>query len=316
MNKLYPSFITHAHGVTRTFVDIAIANNKSKKYTTPNEVVDDIYTYFTRLAKQGDNVAEISLRMLIDILKGSHVFVDGSLNENALRMNVESVEFFGDEIERIYHEHCKEKLCNIVTYLNDYRSYTSADQVLKDFTDSGKLYIQLENLMSPLQAGAGYPFYYLQIFLNENWPDLCIDGVLDNEKLQNKLLVQHEERLKEFSLPEIINQFYKGADDPCHSEAYYPNKTGTSPVYVKGERRFFPSCGHGDGTNAVRNYLEYSIVEELLKKDDRYVKAGPYFFPVSDMKLPVYSDKYGRLEFDNIEEKEKFVLERKRWWSR
>ena len=316
MNKLYPSFITHAHGVTRTFVDIAIANNKSKKYTCSDEVIEDIYTYFTRLAKQGDNVAEISLRTLIDILKGPEVFVNGSLNECALRTRIETIEFFGDDVEKAYYEHCKEKLCNIVLYLNDYRSYTSADQIFKDFTDSCSLYVKLEILMSPLRAGTGYPFYYLQIFLNENWTDICTDGVLDNEKLQNKLLTQHEERLKKHSLPEIISQFYMEADNPCHSEEYHPNEKGTAPVYVKGERRFYPSCGHGIGPNAIQNYLEFSIVHELLKKDERYMHVGPYFFPVSDMKLPVYSDKYGRLEFDTVEEKEKFVSERKRWWSR
>ena len=312
MKNFSPAFLTHAHGVTRTFADIAIANNKHKNYTDPSEVIDDLYHYFVRLSKQGDNVAEVSLRVLIEVLKSEGVFVDGCLNSTAFRTLVEKSEFFSDELEKVYYEHCKEKLCNIVLYLNDYRNYTSADQILKDFTDSGKLYVQLEKMMSPLNAGEGYPFYFLQKFLNQNWMALCTDGVLDNEKLLQKLFTQHEERVEKYNLSEIVNQFYIDGGDPCHSDSYYPKETGTAPVLIKGERRFFPSCGEGH----IQNWLEYSIVQELLKKDERYTQVGPYFFPVSDMKLPVYSNNNGRIDFDTPEEKEKFVSDRKRWWSR
>lgn len=315
MSTMSSTIITHAHGITRTFADITIANNNVKGYTSPFEVIDDIFNHFERLAKYGDEVAEIALRVLIETLESPDVFVGGHLNDNALRNKIERLDLFEKELEKVYFNHCSEKLCNIISYLNSFKHYASKKEVMEDLSCSEDLYLHLGNLMSPMRGGDGYPFLYLQKFLDNNWSEICTDGILDNEKLEDKLFNQHNKRLMEYGLAETIHKFYIRGNDPCHPEPYSPIEIGTAPIYIENKKKFLPSCGNGVGINATPNSLEYRIVSKILEKDDRYIRRWKYLLPKDDMELPVFSDEEGIIDFDSFEKKIKFIDDCKRWYK-
>lgn len=307
--------LTHAYGVTRTFADVVIALNKKNQFKSAKDALMALDKYFRRLLETGDDVAFTALRTFWHVINEPEVFTDGKLNVSLLRDRIFNFETFSFDYDVAYLRYCREKICNVVAFLNEFRQYRDPSQVIQDIRrskltcfshcgPSDKYY-----LMSPVHSGNGYPMFFFARFLNENWDKIAPGGVLDPGLLNEYMFDRHERGLRKYGLEAVIAHDYV-QDGPCHPEVYFPKRTGTGPVYVEDEaRKYIRSCGEGKGPNSIPYYLENMIALDIIKEDPKYRRIGSYYVPINDMSLPVYDDWMGKLEFKTIDDKRRFIDE-------
>lgn len=315
---IYKDELTHAHGVTRTFADVVIAINEENPLKSVDEVLTALKNYFHRFMENGDLVAFTALRIFWYVLREEDVFIDGRLNVESLRNKIFNFDEFSEGYDKAYLMYCKEKICNVVSFLNEFRRYNNPQQILNDISRSNLTGFshcgpnERVYLMSPVNAGNGYPLYFFGRFLQDNWSKIAPSGMLDPDLLNEFMFDKHERGLKKYGLEAVIRHDYI-SDGPCHPEVYFPKRLGTGPVYVeRKDRQFIRSCGEGKGPNAIPNYLENMIALELLKEDNKYQFINGYYIPVSDLSLPIYDDWRGKIKFKTIGEKRRFIEDLRR----
>lgn len=310
---------THVYGMARTFADIIIALNREKRYTSPEEAISDLGSYFDRFKQQGDDVAFISIRILMNILCDENMFKDNGLNVVALRQGIFEPRSFGKECDNAYDNYCREKLANLVSYLNEFRRYKSPEEIRTDlfnetdilrFSHCGPVdkfyYFQMG-----CGSGMNYPVIFFVRALRDLWTEITTDGILDGDKMITVMFDNLHETIKSIGLEETIAQNYVD-DGPCHPEVFFPKTMGTGPVYVKQDNgRFTRSCGEGKGPNSIPDWLEFQVALRLLEKDNRYRAIGNYYVPQSDETLPIYDVYQGKLTFDSLDIKKKFIHDAK-----
>ena len=307
--------LTHSHGVTRTFADLVIARNKEVGFRSPDEVMSFIKKYFDRFKRSGDDVAFISVRILWNILNDENLFKNGQLDVNAFNKHLFGLPSYSNEIDKAYDSYCREKLYNIIVYLNSFRKYRYPEEILNDVNSSGITHFShcgpnCDYLMSPIRAGHGYPLFYFEQFLKENWNKIQkTDGVLDPHRLDELMFNRHERGLRKYGLETVLSHDYNPY--PCWG-AFIPKRIGSGPVYIELDKGGYAiSCGEGAGPNHIPHFLEYTIATKILESDSRYECIQGYFIPRDDISLPVFGTwrESGIIEFTNLEEKRKFITD-------
>lgn len=314
---IHNDIITHAHGVTRTFADVVISLNKRTPFMSAGDALSALQQYFQRFVKAGDEVAFAAVRTFWNVVMEPEIFADGKLNVKLLRDKIFSFDNFCEEFDQAYIMYCKEKLCNVVAALNEFRRYTNPQQVVDDISDTKLTRFSHCGpndeyyLMSPVHAGHNYPMYFFSRFIQENWQKIAPEGVLEPKLLNEFMFNKHERGLRKYGLEAVIRHDYE-QDGPCHPEVYFPQRVGSGPVYVETEpRKFIRSCGEGKGPNSIPNYLENMIALELVKDDKKYCRMGHYYVPINDLSLPIFESWRGKMDFKTIGEKRRFIEELK-----
>ncbi len=309
------ALLIHSHGVSRTFADLVIARNNKVKFRSPDEVISFIKQYFDRFKRNGDDVAFIAVRIFWNILHKEELFKNGRLDVYALKTHLLGFDSYVNEMDKAYDSHCREKLFNIIVYLNQFRRYQSPEEVLNDVNRSGITHFShcgpnCDYFMSPIRAGHGYPLFYFERFLIENWDKIKkADGTLDTHQLDELMFNKHERGLRKYGLEAVLSHDY--TPYTCWG-AFIPKRIGTGPVYINLEKgRYAVSCGEGAGDNNIPHYLEYAIATDILKSDSRYECIQGYFIPKNDISLPILGrwSENGIIEFANLEEKRKFITD-------
>lgn len=307
--------LIHSHGVTRTFADIVIARNNEAGFRSPEEVMLFLNQYFDRFKRNGDDVAFIAVRIIWNILHEEDLFKNGVLDVDALNKHLFGFSSYGSEMDKAYDSHCREKLFNIIVYLNQFRKYQSPEEVLNDVNCSGITHFShcgpnCDYFMSPIRAGHGYPLFYFERFLTENWNRIKKeDGSLDPHRLDELMFNRHERGVRKYGLEAVLSHDYNPY--PCWG-AFIPKRIGSGPVYIGLEKGGYAiSCGEGAGPNHIPHYLEYSIAADILESDSRYECIQGYFIPKNDISLPILGTwrEDGIMEFANLEEKQKFITD-------
>ncbi len=243
------------------------------------------------------------------------MFSAGTLNTNYLRTKLFDDHHFENECDKAYDNYCREKLANLVCYLNEFRKYSSAEEVRNDLFSStnvlqfshcgpieGFYYFQMSGA-----TGMNYPVQFFISSIKELWTEITTDGILDADKMRTIMFGNHLNSISELGLEATIAKDYV-EDGPCHPEVFFPKKFGTGPVYVETKNgRYNRSCGEGKGPNRVPDYLEFEIALQILEKDKNYIKKNGFFIPKEDMSLPVYHVWEGKIVFSSLEEKIKFL---------
>lgn len=305
--------LIHSHGVTRTFADIVIARNNETGFQSPDEVMSFLNQYFDRFKRNGDDVAFIAVRIFWNILHEEDLFKNGVLDVDALNKHLFEFSSYGSEMDKAYDSHCREKLFNIIVYLNQLRKYQSPEEVLNDVNRSGITHFShcgpnCDYIMSPIRAGHGYPLLYFERFLTENWDKITKeDGTLDPHRLDELMFNRHERGVRKYGLEAVLSHDYNPY--PCWG-AFIPRHIGSGPVYIGLKKGGYAiSCGEGAGPNHIPHYLEYTIAVDILKSDSRYEWIQGYFIPKNDISLPILGTRRenGIMDFVNLEEKRKFV---------
>lgn len=307
--------LIHSHGVTRTFADLVIARNKEVEFRSPDEVMSFLNQYFERFKRNGDDIAFISVRILWNILHNEELFKNGQLDVETLKTHLLEFTSFGNEMDKAYDYHCREKLFNIIVYLNQFRRYRSSEEILDDVNRSEITHFShcgpnSDYFMSPIRAGHGYPLFYFGRFLGENWNKIKkTDGTLDPNLLEELMFNRHERELRKYGIEAVLSHDYEPY--PCWG-AFIPKRVGSGPVYIDLENGGYAiSCGEGAGPNHIPHYLEYTIATEILETDSRYECIQGYFIPKDDISLPILGTwrDAGIMEFANLEEKRKFITD-------
>ncbi len=312
---LREDLLIHTHGVTRTFADLVIARNNEIGFQSPGEVMSFLEQYFKRFQLTGDDVAFIAIRILWNIIHREELFQNGNLNVEALKKHMLDSNSYSNEMDKAYEFYCREKLFNIIVYLNQFRKYRSSDEVIKDISRSGITHFShcganCDYLMSPIRAGHGYPLFYFERFLKENWDKLQTTvGTLDPRRLNEHMFNKHERGIRKYGLEAVLSHDYDPY--PCWG-AFIPKRIGSGPVYIELEKGgYATSCGEGAGPNNIPHYLEYTITAEILETDSRYERIQGYYIPRDDISLPILGPwrDAGIINFNNLEEKRKFIAE-------
>ncbi len=310
---IHQDILTHAYGVTRTFADVVITLNKHTPFRSAEEALTALNQYFDSLMRYGDDTAFTAVRIFWGVLGDPKVFADGKLNVDLFREKIFNYNNFVGEYHGAYLMHCEEKICNVVATLNEFRRYTDPEEVLKDIS---KCRLTAVNhcgpndehyLLSPVHAGNGYPMFFFTQFFHDNWSKIAPHGTLDPRLLNEYMFNRHARGIRKYGLEAVIRHDYS-PDGPCHPEVFFPRNIGTGPVYVQhGPRQFSRSCGEGKGPNSVPDYLENRIALELIKDDPKYCVIRDYYVPVDDLTLPVYEEWFGKMNFNSVEEKRRFI---------
>lgn len=286
--------IKREHGITRTMVDLIIAHNKEKKFTQPNEVLAFAEQFF-----RGHGGVTF-LPILFNILYTENFFENGKLDTDKLYDFFLTKGVVENELYKLYELYGREKVFNIISYLNTVRRYKNRAQIVNDLKNiSVRFYgdcpLSLEQLISPNGSGRGYPIHYFKYFIINNWDKIAPNGILNSDILEEITFNRHERRLRQLGLKEVLKQDYEVYS--CWS-SYHPKEVATGPVYMnKADGKYAISCGEGAGPNNIPHFLEYKIAVQILEDDSNYIKKEDYFIPQTNVDLPLIKD----LNFDGLE---------------
>ena len=317
INKLPCEVTTHCYGMTRTFADIILALNEDRQYSSPDTAIADLGAYMQRFSERGDNVAFLAVRILQCVLHDEpEIFINGVLNTDRLRELMFQDKYVHSKIDKAYLLYCKEKLMNLVAYLNEFRRYTKPEELRKDlFENTDVLQFSacapIPGFYYFIMSGASAMDYPVQFFvraIRKFWSKITTDGVLDADKMKKIMFGNHDDAVRQLGLEDTIKRDYI-EDSPCHPEVFVPKVMGTAPVYVKDSEtgRYIRSCGEGKGPNSIPDWLEFQIAKQILECDKSYKLIGNYYIPKYDNTLPVYGKYSGRIVFNTQVEKLQFI---------
>lgn len=305
--------MVHTHGITRTFADLVIARNEKAGFVSPSEVLDYLSQYFDRFHQSGDDVAFIAVRTFWSIIQKQELFKDKKLDVVRFRECMTDPKSYSNDCDKAYELYCKEKIYNLVVFLNEFRRYRTPEEVLADieaseltkFSHCGPNSYNYD--MSPIGAGNQYPIRYFDLFITENWDNITSNGVLDGDKLDELMFKKHERGLRKYGINAVINHDYETGGS-CLSDVYFPHAWGTGPVYIKQATGDYAiSCSHGTNPISIPNYLECMITLKLIQDDVRYKQIGEFFVPKFDITLPILGYYTGKMNFSDLSEKQRFI---------
>ncbi len=304
----------------RAWNDYVLSMNEQERQRFSNS--EDAVAEAERIRAQKQNDAAISGKaylLIADALHSPSAFADGKLNRDAFLQNF-AMPQFEKNWDNAMCRYCYAKIWKLISYFNDFRRYTSPDQILSD----------LEKTITPAYyrmvdtAGRWYPLSFFSSGIMQAWNEIAPNNSIDPDLLEQYMFRNHEASVKAIGLEATIAKDFK-PDFPCHEEVFFPKKVGSAPVYVDRSegtvRAFSKSCGEG----SYPEFFEIGIACNLLATDSKYEMLGSgadedfsrqlLFLPKSDMTLPVYYCNFcfgGKMEFDSEEEKIRFITKEKK----
>lgn len=312
INSLPSEITVHCHGITKTFADIILTLNKEKKYTSPEQAISDLEGYLMRA--RSSNIASMAVGTFIYILFSKPEIFNGQhLNVSYLRNLIFDEENFVPECHKAYDSYCREKLINLVAYLNEFRRYTTPDGLRNDLKKCNGVMIRTACVPTPefyyldLNGRTYYPSLFFVSTVRRFWPEITTDGVLDADKMRKLMFGNHDDAVSHLGLEGTIKRDYM-EDSSCHPEVFVPKIMGTGPIYVKKKSgHYIRSCGEGKGPNSIPDWHEFQIAKQILVNDKSYEIIGQYYIPKYDTTLPVYGEYSGKIMFNTQAEKLKFI---------
>jgi len=321
--------ITEEYGQIQTLCDIIKTLNDHKHYTNVNDLHHDMVDVINSYAQRGTISATTRQLVISGIIKDDDIFVDGIFSTDKLQKKLlkELRLRYNEELSEPMNKRDVAKFIGLLLYLNDFRRYTSAEQIIKDFAHIGFDEIGScgDYRRSPLNdrlfswmpfGGHAYPSVAFFRALSSLWDKVSTDGTLDNQKLQDKMIDEYQNGKQSKGLAQVVREHYM-QDGPCHPEVYFPKDGFYGPVLVDNQDgTFAESCGEGKGPNKSSDFYEFQLLRDLIIKDSKYVSIGndcwwAFIVPKEDFTLPVFGPM-GKLHFTTQEEKVAFILNKLR----
>lgn len=322
------SLSVEEYGQVQTLCDIIKVLNEQKHYTCVGEMNDDINKVMDRYCRRGTISARTRHYINSGLLEHLDLFKEGTLDFEALKTTllIALYRHQDDDIEKVMTRRDVAKLIHIISYLNDFRRYTSGKEIQTDliehvFSDTlshgdlSKDYLNDKMFRSAPLGGHAYPYFTFFWALDEFWDKVSVDEILDNQKLQTIMIDKYQQDVAEYGIAKVVSENYE-QDSSCHPEVYCPKHGeyyGPVLVSVEDERKFIESCGEGKGPNSSDDYFEFRVASSLLAIDPKYTEIGTdkdfwdhYYVPKQDFTLPVYGNM-GKVYFNNQIEKESFI---------
>lgn len=324
LQKVKPEqFIYHNHfeimeqyGQVRTMADILIGMNEQQHFHSSEEAVAAVEKFIGSQNPCHFAISGKAFHFIADALYSPMAFVDGRLNKDVFFENF-TISQFEKNWDNAMYRYYYAKIWKIIRYFNEFRRYTSPDQICEDLkkTITPEYYT-----MGDSASVFGYPYYFFTRTIEEVWNEIAPNNSIDPDLLDKYMFRNHEIAIQTLGLEATIRKDF--VQDYCHTDVYFPEQIGSAPVYIEREignkRIFIKSCGEGKGPNNCPELLEFRCAYRLLVEDIKYNIYGscPYknfhpelFVPKDDMSLPIYSAKFpgGKLMFENENDKVAFL---------
>jgi hypothetical protein len=311
----------YQQGQVRTLADIAMTLNDQHHYADIESFMRDFDDVIKSYRERGTVSFEIC-KMVEALIRNNEATLftnSGYLDFDRLIEMVDHLAASDENnpLEIIYSRREKTKMLRLAALLNDMMHYTAASDLMNDLSSIayGRFNCGDNRFMND-------PFRYPLAFFKQGvellWEEIQDNGTMSNELLEKKMFTEHEERVEEFGLEYVIrNDYYN--DGPCHPEVYLPKRIGTAPVYLldenfvdhcSGKPMFVKSCGEGKGPNAHHTLYEMELVGGILRRECRkgnYEEIGEYYIPVGDDSKPIFKQGHGKMEFDILADKKRFL---------
>jgi hypothetical protein len=306
-NNAKSNYLTHIFGVAKTLAEILLEKNKKTPFTDKGEAAEAVSRYLQNLEERGDYVAFDSLTILDSVLNEPDTFVNGKLNAPIFQQKIFNTKRWEDGCDKFYEAYCKERLANLVLYLNRFQRYTRVEEILKDLDTLKVTHVNHcgpnnENyFFNILIQSKQYRLFYLSI--KEYWDEITTLGRLDENKFRELFFNKHERGIRKYGLEAVIKHDYEPSG-PCHPDIFVPKKRGTSPYYLlQSDGKYSRMCTE----RFPDNFYEMDMATYTLLTDDpKYRQVGIYFIPKEDMTLPVLS-YYREVVFANEEDKQQWI---------
>lgn len=311
----------YQQGQARTLADIAMALNNQHHYSDLESFMRDFDDVIKSYRERGTVSFEIC-KMVKELIWNNESTLFSNYGYLDFDKFIEMVDNLSasDEnnpLEIIYSRREKTKMLRLAALLNDIMHYTSASDLMNDLSSIayGRFNCGDNRFMNdPFR----YPLSYFKQGLELLWDEIQDNGYMSNALLEKKMFTEHEESVDEYGLKHVIRNDYK-QDGPDHPEVYYPKRTGTAPVYLlddnyldhcSGSPLLVKSCGDGKGPYAHHTLYEMELVEGILRGECRkgnYEEIGGYYIPVGDDSKPIFKQGHGKMEFDILPDKSRFL---------
>ena len=234
------SYKIREYGMTRTLADIVKVLNREKRYADFGALVKDLDTVFEDFVRRGTVTSET-----IDLLKWilqrneGELFNGGFFDIEKLDELLNDREGVTTELKSILKRREFAKLVYIIQLLNKKKKYASSQDVIDDIfrlhqnRDWWNVFNENGSILNILKYG-----------LRHIWDSITVEGVLQNDLLEQKMFEEHNLKVKRSGLASVLKSDYR--DNSCHA-TILPLKPGTGPVYRRTNS--FPpivkACGEG-----------------------------------------------------------------------
>ena len=311
------------YGQCRTFADLIKALNDQNHYHSFEELFPDFSAVIEKYQRRGA-VSKDSLEIMEHVLQDNRqTLFEGNCFH--LERFLELLEATFDdnkktEFDKIIAHRQRTKLLILLKTLNDICQYTDVEDLRYHLHSiaMGRWNCGDNRYMNdPLSEIGNYPINLFLNGLREQWKNITVDGILDNQLLEQVMFTDHAERLKTMGIDQVIASDFID-DGPCHPEVFYPKNPGTAPVYVKDtfSRQYIKACGDGKGPRSGHEDYEMGLVWKILSQElnkGNYELLGEeYYIPVGTVNKPIFIADYGRVHFASLEEKLKFISDVRR----
>ena len=311
----------YQQGQARTLADIAMTLNQQNHYSDLESFMRDFDDVVKSYRERGTVRFEIC-EMVEALIRNNEATLfsnNGYLDFDRLIDMVDRLAASDQDnpLEIIYSRREKTKLLRLASVLNDIMHYTTASDLMYDLSSIayGRFNCGDNRFMNdPFR----YPLAYFKQGLELLWEEIQENGYLSNALLEKKMFTEHEERVEEYGLKKVIRDDYE-QEGPDHPEVYYPKRIGTAPVYLldenyldhcSGRPMLVKSCGDGKGRDAHHTLYEMELVGGILRREcskGNYEAIGEYYVPVGDDSKPVFKKGHGKMEFDMLPDKRRFL---------
>ena len=304
-SKTQDSNMVIHYGQVRTMADILFGLNEVHHFSNCDDAINHVQNYIASQSQDHCSISAMAFQIIADTLKAPLTFINGKLNDDEIKRLFQETVFQNSWENALYKYHMA-KLWKLICYFNDFRRYSSPDEIIEDLQSVG--------LESDYFKMTRFPWFFFSGAVRNAWKTLAPDGYLNSTLLEEYMFANHETSLKTIGLEATIQQHFK-SDGPCHPDVYFPAKFGSAPVYVErnegNQRRYIKSCGEGKGYNYYPEAFEMRYAEKLLFRDPRYKiihgNFGTYFIPIEDMSLPIYGTYEGKVVFENEIQRSSYI---------
>lgn len=308
------------YGQVRTMADVLISMNERQHFSNSRDAVNAVEEFVRSQNWRHVAISKDAFDLIVDALYSPTAFVDGKLNKDAFLQNFTESQFEHNWENAVYR-YCYAKIWKLIRYFNEFRRYTSPDQIYSDLKKSVTTYRYYD-------FAAGIPLNLFRCAIEKAWGEIAPNNSINPNLLEKYMFKNHEESVKTIGLEATIRKDF--VQNPCYADVFSPQKVGTAPFYHRrqagGRKLFFESCGHGmiglseKVPNANPELFEFKYAYKLLLADPKYTVLGRdsygdfepcLFVPKEDMSLPVYyCDCYnmgGKMLFENEEDKKAYI---------
>ena len=148
--------VIEGYGQVRTMADILISMNDQYHFHNSKEAVAKVQSFIGSQSPCHIAISEKAFHFIADALYSSMAFVNGKLNIDALEDNF-NISEFEKKWDYAMYRYYYAKIWKIIRYFNEFRRYTSPDQICEDLkkTITPEYYT-----MGDSASVFGYPYYF------------------------------------------------------------------------------------------------------------------------------------------------------------